>query len=60
MEQVQIATIDTTEKTITLLAGLTNEYVKGAKVCRSTTVEQDGEMQFGAFELYSIEKVVAE
>ena len=58
MEHVQIASINTTENTITLLTALTNAYVKGAKVCRSTTVEQDGEMQFGAFELFSVEKVV--
>lgn len=58
MEHVQIASINTTENTITLLTALTNAYVKGAKVCRSTTVEQDGEMQFGGFDLFSIEKVV--
>mgnify|MGYP001623777105 CR=1 FL=1 len=56
MEQAVIASIDA--KTITLLAGLTNAYVKGAKVCRSTTAETNGEMQFGAFELFSVEKVV--
>lgn len=58
MEHVQIASINTTENTITLLTALTNAYVKGAKVCRSTTVEQDGEMQFGGFDLFSVEKVV--
>lgn len=58
MEHVQIASINTTENTITLLTALTNAYVKGAKVCRSTTVEQDGEMQFGGFDLFRIEKAV--
>lgn len=58
MEHVQIASINTTENTITLLTALTNAYVKGAKVCRSTTVEQDGKMQFGGFDLFSVEKVV--
>lgn len=58
MEHVQIASINTTENTLTLLTALTNAYVKGAKVCRSTTVEQDGEMQFGGFDLFSVEKVV--
>lgn len=58
MEHAQIASINTTENTITLLTALTNAYVKGAKVCRSTTVEQDGEMQFGGFDLFSVEKVV--
>lgn len=58
MEHAQIASINTTENTLTLLTALTNAYVKGAKVCRSTTVEQDGEMQFGGFDLFSVEKVV--
>lgn len=58
MEHVQIASINTTENTLTLLTALTNAYVKGAKVCRSTTVEQDGKMQFGGFDLFSVEKVV--
>lgn len=58
MEHVQIASINTTENTITLLTALTNAYVKGAKVCRSSVAESDGVMQFGAFELFSIEKVV--
>lgn len=58
MEHVQIASINTTENTLTLLTALTNAYVKGAKVCRSTTAETNGEMQFGAFELFSVEKVV--
>ena len=58
MEHVQIASINTTENTITLLTALTNAYVKGAKVCRSSVAESGGEMQFGAFELFSIEKVV--
>lgn len=58
MEHAQIASINTTENTLTLLTALTNAYVKGAKVCRSSVAESDGEMQFGAFELFSIEKVV--
>lgn len=58
MEHAQIASINTTENTLTLLTALTNAYVKGAKVCRSTTAETNGEMQFGAFELFSVEKVV--
>mgnify|MGYP005760313931 CR=1 FL=1 len=58
MEHVQIASINTTENTLTLLTALTNAYVKGAKVCRSATAESDGEMQFGSFNLFSIEKVV--
>ena len=57
MEHAQIATINTTENTLTLLTALTNAYVKGAKVCRSSTVEE-GEMQFGGFDLFSVEKVV--
>ena len=58
MEHVQIASINAETKEITLLNGLTSAYVKGAKVCRSSAAESDGEMQFGAFELFSIEKVV--
>lgn len=58
MEHMQIASIDADAKTITLLTTLTNVYVKGAKVCRSSVAESDGVMQFGAFELFSIEKVV--
>lgn len=58
MEHAQIASINTTENTLTLLTALTNAYVKGAKVCRSSVAESGGEMQFGAFELFSIEKVV--
>lgn len=58
MEHMQIASIDADAKTITLLTTLTNGYVKGAKVCRSTVAESDGVMQFGAFELFSIEKAV--
>ena len=58
MEHVQIASINAETKEITLLNGLTSAYVKGAKVCRSSVAESDGVMQFGAFELFSIEKVV--
>ena len=58
MEHAQIASIDANARTITLLAGLAYDYVKGAKVCRSATAESDGEMQFGSFNLFSIEKVV--
>lgn len=58
MEHAQIASINAETKEITLLNGLTSAYVKGAKVCRSSAAESDGEMQFGAFELFSIEKVV--
>lgn len=58
MENGMIATINTTENTITLLTALTNAYVKGAKVCRSSTTNKDGTMQFGAFELFSLERVV--
>ena len=58
MEHVQIASINTTENTITLLTALTNAYVKGAKVCRSSVAESDGKMQFGGFDLFSVEKVV--
>lgn len=58
MEHAQIASINTTENTLTLLTALTNAYVKGAKVCRSSVAESGGEMQFGAFELFSVEKVV--
>lgn len=58
MEHAQIATINTTENTLTLLTALTNAYVRGAKVCRSSVAESDGEMQFGGFDLFSVEKVV--
>ena len=58
MEHVQIASINTTENTLTLLTALTYAFVRGAKVCRSSVAESGGEMQFGAFELFSIEKVV--
>lgn len=58
MEHVAISSMDADTNTITLLAGLTNAYVKGAKVCRSTTAETNGEMQFGGFDLFSVEKVV--
>lgn len=58
MEHAQIATINTTENTLTLLTALTNAYVRGAKVCRSSVAESDGKMQFGGFDLFSVEKVV--
>lgn len=58
MEHVQIASINAETKEITLLNGLTSAYVKGAKVCRSSVEESGGEMQFGAFDLFSVEKVV--
>ena len=58
MEHVQIASINAETKEITLLNGLTSAYVKGAKVCRSSVEESDGEMQFGGFDLFSVEKVV--
>lgn len=58
MEHVQIASINTTENTLTLLTALTNAYVRGAKVCRSSVAESDGKMQFGGFDLFSVEKVV--
>lgn len=58
MEHAQIASINTTENTITLLTALTNAYVRGAKVCRSSVAESDGKMQFGGFDLFSVEKVV--
>ena len=58
MEHVQIASINAETKEITLLNGLTSAYVKGAKVCRSSVAESDGEMQFGGFDLFSVEKVV--
>lgn len=58
MEHVQIASINTTENTLTLLTALTNAYVRGAKVCRSSVAESDGKMQFGGFDLFSIKKVV--
>ena len=58
MEHVQIASINAETKEITLLNGLTSAYVKGAKVCRSSVAEADGEMQFGGFDLFSVEKVV--
>lgn len=58
MEHVQIASINAETKEITLLNGLTSAYVKGAKVCRSSAAESDGEMQFGGFDLFSVEKVV--
>lgn len=58
MEHVQIASINAETKEITLLNGLTSAYVKGAKVCRSSVAESDGKMQFGGFDLFSVEKVV--
>lgn len=58
MEHVQIASINAETKEITLLNGLTSAYVKGTKVCRSSVAESDGEMQFGGFDLFSVEKVV--
>lgn len=58
MEHAQIASINTTENTLTLLTALTNAYVRGAKVCRSSVAESDGKMQFGGFDLFSVEKVV--
>lgn len=58
MEHVQIASINAETKEITLLNGLTSAYVKGAKVCRSSVEESGGEMQFGGFDLFSVEKVV--